>query len=186
MTEKLKQLYSTGVPEPFDVLFACDVKNHSKVEKALHNILRSHRPNPSREFFNVPSEIVTPILQLLSIEDKTEKIQADLDKEFNASTQPASATQSVGSEVSTETAIPPGYKKYQDLKSDFKENYPLVFEDDTLLSYRISVRHRIDNVKYYKFNKLAYYNPETFKKQLEIEERNKQKDLAKSQAETTE
>lgn len=31
--ERMKQLYSTGVPVPFDCVFACKVKNATTVEK---------------------------------------------------------------------------------------------------------------------------------------------------------
>jgi len=34
--ERMKQLYGTGVPVPFDCEFACKVKDAAEVEKALH------------------------------------------------------------------------------------------------------------------------------------------------------
>lgn len=48
--ERMKQLYGTGVPVPFDCAFACQVKDATEVEKALHFAFGNHRINPNREF----------------------------------------------------------------------------------------------------------------------------------------
>ena len=34
--DRMKQLFSTGVPVPFDCAFACQVKDATEVERALH------------------------------------------------------------------------------------------------------------------------------------------------------
>jgi hypothetical protein len=48
------ELYTTGVPLPFEVEFRAITSKPDEVEKAAHRILDSHRPNPRREFFTVP------------------------------------------------------------------------------------------------------------------------------------
>ena len=54
----MKELYSTGVPVPFDCSYACEVKvsDCAKIEKALHTALGSNRINANREFFSIKPE----------------------------------------------------------------------------------------------------------------------------------
>lgn len=64
MTSKLEidqrknQLYfgSSGVPLPFECVYACKVKDFEKTEKALHTAFAPHRINPNREFFKMEVE----------------------------------------------------------------------------------------------------------------------------------
>jgi hypothetical protein len=56
--DRMKQLFSTGVPVPFDCAFACQVKDAAEVERALHMAFGDHRINPNREFFKIDPERV--------------------------------------------------------------------------------------------------------------------------------
>ncbi len=80
--ERMKQLYSTGVPIPFDCAFACKVKDAGEVEKALHLAFGMTRLNPNREFFKLEPERVIAVLKLLKVDDITAEfehtIEADL------------------------------------------------------------------------------------------------------------
>ena len=49
---RMAQLYSTGVPVPFDCEYAAKVNNIDEVERALHTAFGPDRVNPKREFFN--------------------------------------------------------------------------------------------------------------------------------------
>ncbi len=71
---RLAQLYSTGVPVPFKLEFACRVINPEEVEKALHLAFAPNRINPKREFFNIEPEQAIAILRLLHTEDATSSI----------------------------------------------------------------------------------------------------------------
>jgi hypothetical protein len=182
VTERVNDLYGTGVPERFDVLYACTVNDPEKVEKALHNVLADYRTNPRREFFKVVSERVTPLLALLGIKDETEDIQQELDLEFIKTTPATPTTQTSCITVQDAKDVPDEYKTYQDLTPpEVKEKYPLVFTDDLipgLLGYRISVHHRVKNVPYYKVTKgstnTAYYHPKTFEEELQMEQKAKE------------
>lgn len=61
---RAKQLYSgaTGVPEPFDVLFACSVADCRTAESIVHRRLAAFRVNNSREFFRIPAKIARQIV----------------------------------------------------------------------------------------------------------------------------
>ncbi len=81
---RIAQLYTTGVPVPFTLEYACKVINPDEVEKALHIAFAPHRTNPKREFFNIEPEQAIAILQLLNTEDATQEVlgqKTDIDAE---------------------------------------------------------------------------------------------------------
>ncbi len=82
--ERMKQLYGTGVPVPFDCAFACQVKNATEVEKALHFAFGNARINPNREFFKIEPERVIEVLKLLKVSDITTEFEKKLDAETGA------------------------------------------------------------------------------------------------------
>jgi len=72
---RIAQLYTTGVPVPFELQYACKVQNAEEVEKALHVAFSPQRINPKREFFKIESEQAIAILKLLHTEDATAEIE---------------------------------------------------------------------------------------------------------------
>ena len=57
--DRQSQLYSTGVPEPYDLQYAALVDEYEKIERKVHAQLSYKRPNKDREFFqcSVPEAI---------------------------------------------------------------------------------------------------------------------------------
>jgi hypothetical protein len=56
------ELNATGVPERFKVEYRAYVEDPDELEKQLHLIFDHARPNPDREFFNVPiKEVIREI-----------------------------------------------------------------------------------------------------------------------------
>ena len=55
------ELYTTGVPEPFNVEYIAFVEDFHTVEGLVHNKLNDFRPNKKREFFtcSIPHAILT-------------------------------------------------------------------------------------------------------------------------------
>lgn len=74
---RISQLYSTGVPVPFDLEFACRVPNAAEVERAMHTAFGPNRVNPKREFFQIDPEQAIAILKLLHVEDATKEIASE-------------------------------------------------------------------------------------------------------------
>ena len=72
---RITQLYTTGVPVPFELNYACKVQNAEEVEKALHIAFLPHRINPKREFFKIEPEQAIAILKLLHTEDATSEVE---------------------------------------------------------------------------------------------------------------
>lgn len=81
---RLRQLYSTGVPVPFDCAFACRVKDALEVERALHYAFGKDRINPNREFFRIEADRVIAVLRLLQVEDITDAVEQTIDADTDA------------------------------------------------------------------------------------------------------
>lgn len=71
---RLAQLFTTGVPFPFSVEFACRVPNPDEVERALHIAFAPSRVNIRREFFSIEPEQAIAILRLLHVEEATAEV----------------------------------------------------------------------------------------------------------------
>ena len=71
--QRMNELYSTGVPLPFECVIArrIDDREASEIETALHTAFGPDRVNPSREFFEIDIERVRAILQVMPGEDVT-------------------------------------------------------------------------------------------------------------------
>ena len=95
--KRMKELYTTGVPVPFECKFACKVKKSDcrKIEKALHKAFEPQRINQNREFFRINVDQAQAILELFHHEDVTEEvtdeIQNDLTDEDKAASTKAQA-----------------------------------------------------------------------------------------------
>lgn len=81
---RLKELYTTGVPLPFECKFACKVKKSecAKIEKALHTAFAPQRVNANREFFRIIPEQAIAILELFKYEDVTAEISKEIEDEL--------------------------------------------------------------------------------------------------------
>jgi len=87
VTLRMGQLYSTGVPVPFECIYAVQVDDCSKVESALHIAFGPYRINPNREFFKIEDEQAIAILKLLGPNDATDEINRELDKNISQAEQ---------------------------------------------------------------------------------------------------
>lgn len=64
--QRLRNLYTTGVPLPFKCEYACYTSHPVELEAALHKLLASLRVNPAREFFRISPENILPLLRMLN------------------------------------------------------------------------------------------------------------------------
>lgn len=81
---RMKELYSTGVPVPFDCVYACEVKvsDCAKIEKALHKAFEPNRINANREFFRIDATQATAILELFDRKDITTEVNAEIENDL--------------------------------------------------------------------------------------------------------
>lgn len=81
--DRMRQLYGTGVPVPFDCAFACQVSDATEVERALHFAFGMTRINPNREFFRIEPERVIAVLRLLKVDEITDQFEQTLDADVS-------------------------------------------------------------------------------------------------------
>ena len=77
---RMKELFNTSVPVPFECEYACKVDDSTKVEKALHIAFHPYRVHAQREFFKILPEQAIAILKLL---DKSSDITGEIVREIN-------------------------------------------------------------------------------------------------------
>lgn len=90
---RMRELYGTGVPVPFECAYACKVKTSdcTKIEKALHTAFAPNRINANREFFQIKPEQAKAILELFNKEDITQEITEEIDNDLTSEDKSASA-----------------------------------------------------------------------------------------------
>ena len=76
---RLSDLYTTGVPLPFECEYAAKVKDVDQTEKAFHLGFKKDRVNIKREFFKIDPEQAIAFLKLLEIEDMTPSVRKEAD-----------------------------------------------------------------------------------------------------------
>jgi hypothetical protein len=81
--ERLRELYKTGVPLPFECLYACEVDDCELVETSLHKAFYPNRINPQREFFEIDPEQAISILKLFQKKDITPKINEEINSNIS-------------------------------------------------------------------------------------------------------
>lgn len=66
---RIRGLYQTGVPLPFELFFACEVQDSHFVESQLHDAFGDHRVSKGREFFRLAPERARAALSLAKIRE---------------------------------------------------------------------------------------------------------------------
>lgn len=69
--ERMRSLFSTSLPLPFECAYAAEVSDATFVERTLHALFSDHRVSPNREFFRLTSEKVIIALRLAPHTDVT-------------------------------------------------------------------------------------------------------------------
>ena len=81
LENRMGELYSTGVPVPFNCEIAIEVDDETAVENALHKAFNKFRVNPRREFFEIDPEDIKPLIALLGTEISLDVDVLDIDPE---------------------------------------------------------------------------------------------------------
>jgi hypothetical protein len=70
-TERMRDLYTSGVPVPFECHYAAEVNVELNVERRLHRAFDAFRVNKNREFFEMDPEAAADIIRMVAIRDAT-------------------------------------------------------------------------------------------------------------------
>lgn len=73
MEQRMRELYTPGVPVPFECFHASMVENARDVERRILRAFNKFRVNKNREFFEILPENVLEILEMVEIKDVTPK-----------------------------------------------------------------------------------------------------------------
>lgn len=71
--ERAKQLYTTGVPQPYQIFYQCFFQNCEQAEKQVHEFLKKYRVkenNADREFFRVSPEMAMQVVDRFFYQEK--------------------------------------------------------------------------------------------------------------------
>lgn len=66
---RIKSLYVTSVPFPFELFYACEVKDAEFAEAQLHEAFGDHRVSKKREFFRIAPERVRAAMLLAALKE---------------------------------------------------------------------------------------------------------------------
>lgn len=80
--QRMRELYTTGVPYPFECFIAVRVENADLVEKKIHFAFGDNRVPTNKEFFRVSPNRVSAILELVMIEEVTPQIELEQSNEM--------------------------------------------------------------------------------------------------------
>lgn len=85
---RMRELYTTGVPVPFECAYACRVQltHMGQLESALHTAFAPNRVNVNREFFRISPSQVIPLMKLmnhLNEGDATAEVTAEINNDIN-------------------------------------------------------------------------------------------------------
>lgn len=87
MDNRLKELYTTGVPQPFECVYACKVDCFKELEQALHEAFEPQRINPNREFFRIKPSQVIGILKLFNRGNITAEVVKEMENDISEEEQ---------------------------------------------------------------------------------------------------
>lgn len=160
LQKRLDDLYGTGVPCPFDCVFACEVNGYKSVETELQKLFGDCRINPDREFFSISAVQLDNIISILKrfdgFKDATENFGKELEEENVKSDALYQETD----------AVPDGYDTYANLKNllnipeDFGRSY---------FCLRVATMHKKQGVPVYKYGGKGYYRKDIFLEKAKAE-----------------
>jgi hypothetical protein len=81
--DRVKELFTTSVPVPFDCVYACEVQNNDQTEKAMHAQFAELRIYPRREFFWLDTRKAVKALKSFELSDVTPNVRADADSKLS-------------------------------------------------------------------------------------------------------
>jgi len=69
--DRMRDLYGSGVPVPFECYYAAEVAISQNVERRLHRAFDRYRVNKNREFFELEPEAAADIIRMVEITNVT-------------------------------------------------------------------------------------------------------------------
>lgn len=136
LDKRLKELYTTGVPMPFECAYACKVQLDfmQTLESALHQAFAPQRVNENREFFRIKPEQAIPIMKVINQfndSDVTAEVSEEISNDLDANDKAA---------IVKAKARRPNLNFYE---MGLQKDQVLVFTEDTNISCAIESERKV-------------------------------------------
>ena len=69
--QRMRDLYTSGIPVPFECHYAALVETSKNVEKRMHRAFDRYRVNKNREFFEIEPDAAADIIRMVAIKEIT-------------------------------------------------------------------------------------------------------------------
>lgn len=133
--KRARQLYTTGVPTPFNIEFIIKSRDGRTLESRIHSILSSYRENNSREFFRIELQELRRIL--------IEKMKLTLEEP-----EPIESSVDYVHEVCERKTFERCSQKFLKLYNNLpKSEYNSIDTIDNM-DYNIDIKTRLDKFRY--------------------------------------
>lgn len=134
ISQRMRELYTTAIPVPFECYYAAVVSLNKNVEKRLHRAFDKYRVNKNREFFEIEPEAVAEIIQMVALEDVTpQENNADNPADLEAMRKLEKRAERFSFSM---VGVPDGAKltlyKYDNIECEVAGNDKVLFNDELL------------------------------------------------------
>ena len=133
LNQRIRSLYRTEVPLPFEVFYACTVENGLEIERWLFDIFEDRRVSKDREFFEISPERVVAALCVKAIKDITPRQVYTESEEDRAALNKARARRTVFNFKMVD--IPVGaelvFSRDENIKAKVIDNRSIEYEGET-------------------------------------------------------
>jgi hypothetical protein len=85
VTARMRQLYTTALPTPFECAYAKAVDDARRLEAALHTAFAPQRVTPRREFFKIAPEQPVALMEVFHGQDVTPDVNDSLESGLSQS-----------------------------------------------------------------------------------------------------
>ena len=77
LPQRMRTLYTAGVPAPFTCYYAARVADAVQVERNLHEIFANERVNKQREFFSTDPHRAALVIKMVALEEVSDSTKLD-------------------------------------------------------------------------------------------------------------
>ena len=77
LQQRMRSLYTVGVPAPFTCYYAARVAEAEQVERNVHEIFANERVNKQREFFSTDPHRAALVIKMVALEEVSDRTKLD-------------------------------------------------------------------------------------------------------------
>ncbi len=164
---RMRELDTTGIPEPFQCEYAVVVGNRKEAENTLHIAFGENRVRPTREFFvGIPPFRVKAVLKMIALEDVTPSPTALEDDSITKKRVPAFRFSEAGIPVDSEL----DWADDSSIKCKIISDRRVEYNDEEYALSKLTAELKGWNVNYAQVGPYWLYQGKTLDEWRELEE----------------